>query len=169
MYESLFLSAHVAIEGFIEQLFLGHLIDKASAKCLVSDVYNIKPRVLIRSAQIAREMVTGAGKRYIDWIPYDKTIEIAKIYFRNGMPFDELTVIEKKHLEKCHIIRNAIAHKSRHSLKLFERKVLGDNRYPPRERTPSGYLSAIIRVTPTQTRFSVYLAQLAQIAHKLAA
>lgn len=170
MYESLFLSAHVAIEGFIEQLFLGHLIEKGTKQCIVSNMHIVKPRIVVNSARIARELVTGPNKNYVDWVPYYKTLEMANLYFRGGKPFSELTNDEKKLLEKCHIIRNAIAHKSRHSIKQFKNKVLiNPSSLPPRERNPSGYLSAIIRVSPLQTRFSSYLTQMALIAKKLAA
>ncbi len=68
MYEALFLSAHVAIEGFIEELFLGLLVMGRGFQSSRSD---IKPRVEVRSHKIARELITGAGRRYVDWLPYE--------------------------------------------------------------------------------------------------
>jgi hypothetical protein len=164
-YEGLFLNAHVAFEGFIEDLFIGLLV---TGQGLQSSRIDILPRVTVRTHKIAREMMLGSGKQYIDWFPYKRTIELAEIYFRGGRPFSELNQTQKDYLSRCHIIRNAIAHKSRYSLKQFEDKVIGNAHLLPRERSPAGYLSGIFRTSPVQTRYENFAAQLLLIARHLA-
>jgi hypothetical protein len=78
IYEALFLSAHVAIEGFLEELFLGLLVKGHGVQSSRSD---IRPRLEVRSHRIARELITGAGRRYVDWLPYERTVELAKLFF----------------------------------------------------------------------------------------
>jgi hypothetical protein len=104
----------------------------------------------------------------VDWLPYDKTQDLAKIYFRGGRPFSELSAPQKEHLLKCHTIRNAIAHRSRYSLERFERHVIGNTPLPPQQRTPAGYLKGIFRLYPSQTRYENMVAQLLSIARQLA-
>lgn len=161
MYEGLFLNAHVAFEGFIEELFIGLLVENQGLESSRSDIV---PRVKFKSHRIARELLTGPGRQYIDWLPYDRTLDRANMFFRGGRPFSELQTHQKDHLLKCHTIRNAIAHRSRFSLKKFEQHVLVNTPLPPRERSPAGYLRGFFRTAPVQTRFEVYVAQLLQIA-----
>jgi hypothetical protein len=165
MYEALFLSAHVAIEGFIEELFLGLLVMNRGVQ---SSRVDIKPRVEVRSHRIARELITGAGRKYVDWLPYDRTVDLAKLFFRGGRPFDDLSQVQKTLLSRGHTIRNAIAHRSRYSLSQFERSMIGSNPLPPKERYPAGYLRGLFRTSPAQTRFSNLLAQLLLVARDLA-
>jgi hypothetical protein len=165
MYESLYLSAHVSFESFLEDLFLGLLV---SGKGVESGRKDVFPRVELRSYRIARDLITGPGKRYVDWIPFDRTIDLAQLFFRGGRPFSDLSAIHKETLSKSHIIRNAIAHRSHHSIRQFERKVIGATPLPPGERTPAGYLRGTFRVAPVQTRFSSMLAQMVLCARDLA-
>jgi hypothetical protein len=166
MYEGLFLSAHVAFEGFLEDLFIGLLIDGDGYKSSRSDV---GPRVIVKSFRVARDLLQGrSGKGYIDWFPYKRTIELAEIYFRGGRPFSDLDDAQKEILSKCHIIRNVIAHKSRYSLDKFNVTVLASTPLPPLERSPAGYLRGIFRVWPIQTRYENLIAQLLIMSRHLA-
>ena len=165
MYEALFLSAHVAVEGFLEELFLGLLVKGQGVESGRSDIV---PRVEIRHYSVARELIAGAGRRYVDWLPYERTVDLARLFFRGARPFDDLADAQRMILSRSHTIRNAIAHGSRYSLNQFERRVIGSTPLPPGERNPAGYLRGYFRVSPTQTRFSNHLAQLLLIARDLA-
>jgi hypothetical protein len=165
MYEALFLSAHVAIEGFIEELFLGLLVSNRGVRSSRAD---IRPRIEVRSHRIARELITGAGRKYVDWLPYERTVDLAKLFFRGGRPFDDLSQTQKQLLSRGHTIRNAIAHRSRYSLSQFERQIIGSTPLPPKERQPAGYLRGHLRTSPAQTRFSNLIAQLLFVARDLA-
>jgi hypothetical protein len=165
MYEALFLSAHVAIEGFIEELFLGLLV---SGKGFKSSRGDVKPRIEVRTHKIARELIIGTGRPFIDWLPYERTANLAKLFFRGGRPFDDLPQQYKFLLSRGHTIRNAIAHRSRYSLSLFEKQIVGSTPLLPKERQPAGYLRGLFRASPAQTRFSNLLAQLLLVARELA-
>ena len=164
VYEGLFLSAHVAFEGFIEQLFIGLLVSEQGIKSSRTDIV---PRVTVKTHQIAREMVFGPNRQYIDWFPYKRTVDIAKIYFRGGRPFTELAEAQKDYLTKSYTIRNAIAHKSRYSLKQFEKQVVASTLLPSREKTPAGYLSGHFRINPVQMRYENFVTQILLIAKQL--
>jgi hypothetical protein len=71
-------------------------------------------------------------------------------------------------IERCLIIRNAIAHRSRHSHDRFQQEVLGSTPLPPRERTPAGYLRSSFRSGPRQTRYENLTAELLRLARRLA-
>jgi len=161
-YEGLYLKTHVLFETFIEELFYGLLVDNSS----ILTPQNVIPRVNIKSHFIARQLVQG-GKKYIDWIPYEKTIDCAKLYFRNGIPFATLTQNEKDDIYKSHVIRNVIAHESKHSLRKFEQHLIGSTILPRVERKPAGYLMGIYATSPAQTRYELYAAKLKSIAVKL--
>lgn len=164
VYDGLFLNAHVAFEGYLEDLFIGLLVD---GKGLQSSRSDIVPRLVVRSFSVAREILIGPGRRYIDWLPYDQTIKRAKLHFRGGRPFADLGTDDVDHLLRCNTIRNAIAHRSRFSLNKFEKIVIAGLPLPSHERSPSGYLRGLFRISPAQTRYEIYIARLLNIAQKL--
>ena len=165
VYEGLFLNAHVPFEGFLEDLFIGLLVD---GQGVLSSRSDIKPRVAIRLHRIARQLLSGPQRRYVAWFPYERTIEMASLYFQGGRPFTELSEAQRQQLRKSHIIRNAIAHRSRFSMHQFEKQVIGNTPLPPRERTPAGFLRGQFRITPKQTRYENLVSQLLLIARDLA-
>jgi hypothetical protein len=166
MYEGMFLNAHVAFEGFIEELFVGLLVDGQGISSSRSDVM---PRIVVRSYAVAREILFPSNRPYIDWFPYERTLELAYKYFRGGRPFSDLTDPDKQHLLKCHSIRNVVAHNSKDSRTKFEKRVLGNTPLPPHERNPAGFLRGLYRIAPIQTRYENIVTELLIIAKKLAA
>lgn len=161
-YEGLYLKTHVLFETFLEELFYGLLVENSS----VETPNNIVTRVSIKSHVIARDLVQ-AGKDYMDWIPYERTMDAAKLYFRNGDPFCGLNHNEREDIYKSHVMRNVIAHESRHSLRKFEQHLIGATALPTSERKPAGYLMGIYATNPNQTRYELYAAKLRNIATKL--
>lgn len=161
-YEGLYLKTHVLFETFLEELFYGLLVENSS----IETPNTIVTRVSIKSHVIARDLVQ-AGKDYIDWIPYERTMDAAKLYFRNGNPFCGLNQNEKDDIYKSHVMRNVIAHESRHSLRKFEQHLIGATALPTSERKPAGYLMGIYATHPDQTRYELYAAKLRNIAIKL--
>jgi hypothetical protein len=125
------------------------------------------PRINVKSHLVAREIVYGPGKNFVDWLPFEKTIHTANLYFRGGRPFSELTSNEILDLKKSHLIRNAIAHKSRFSLEKFEKDVISGTPITSSEKKPANYLIGLYRISPIQTRYELYAAKLNQIANKL--
>lgn len=166
VYEGLFLSTQVAFESFIEDLFVGLLIKKRGLKSSRADII---PRISLNSHNIAYDLLIGIKpKKYIEWLPYEHTLDFAEIYFRGGRPFSELDEQQKNHIQKCCTIRNAIAHKSDFSLSQFKKKIIGNLNIPPHEKIPSGYLRGMFRVAPTQTRYENLISELLMIARFLA-
>ena len=144
-YTSLYLDAVVTFERFVETLFVGYL----SRRFRLPNGSFV--RVYINSDTVAREVVLG-GNSYVDWLPYERyTSKRAKAFFRNGKPFASLSKDELKILQEVLTIRNAIAHKSKHALRMFEQDVIGGLALVGRERTPAGYLRSQFRAAPAQT------------------
>jgi hypothetical protein len=163
MYEALFLNSHVLFESFLEELFFGLLLENK----LTSSQKDVVPKIKFRSYQIAKDVI-GSGKIYLDWMPYNKTAERAEIFFRRGRPFTNLTDNEKETIAKCYALRNVIAHKSDHSKEKFKKNVINKTAsLLPREKTPTGFLQKIFRITPQQTHFSNLIAQMSSITNKL--
>jgi hypothetical protein len=161
VYEGLFLGVFARMEVLLEELFFGLLVGGIS--CHSCDAVR---RVDFSSEKIAREVILRERK-YLEWLPYGKTEELAKAFFRGGRPFTKLDDGDKSRLQKCVYIRNAIAHKSRHANSTFKDKVIGSTPLTPRERTPAGFLRSQYRVTPSETRFQLYMTQSLSLMHKL--
>lgn len=162
MYESLFLNSQVLFESFLEDLFIGLLVDNKSLT-----QRNVTPRVKVKTHSMAREIIIGPEKLYLDWIPYERTIKRAKLFFREGRPFVSLSQQQKDLIHRCHIIRNAIAHKSDYSKQKFESNIIATTTLLPREKNPTGYLQKVFRISPPQTYFENLISQLSIIAHNL--
>lgn len=160
-YTALYLDTVVSFERFVETLFVGYLSKRFR---LPRGSY---VRASINSDVVARDVVLG-GNSYVDWLPYDRyTLKRAKAFFRNGAPFSLLAKDDRKILGEVLIIRNSIAHKSKHALQMFEKEIIGGLALVGRERTPAGYLRSAFRAAPVQTRYENLMLELATIARKL--
>ena len=165
LYEGLFLAVFTSFETFLEDLFVGLLVQGSG---LVSSRSDVVPRMAIRSHQIARDVVIGPGsRRYAAWMPFEATERRAKMLFRGGRPFALLEIADRHALNQAYVIRNAIAHKSRESLRQFNAKVIGSLPLPAREQTPGGFLRSTFRAAPVQRRYEVVVAGLVGAARKL--
>lgn len=162
LYSGLYLETCTSFERFLESLFIELLIDNRLA---VKTVY-ASQKIFFKSIKVAKKVVFG-GRKYVDWFPYKQTEERAEAFFRSGRPFTCLDKNDKKTLDKIMIMRNAIAHKSDHSIKRFEEELIMDLPLPPRERTPAGFLRSIFRSSPPQTRFENLTIEICTIANKL--
>ena len=153
VYEGLYLDAITSLESAIEELFVRLLTGRGAPSGIV-------PRVTFRSSRVAREVMLGGERKYLDWFPYERTEKRAKAFFRAGEPFTRLERADKRVIEDLLVIRNAIAHKSHYSKRRFEQFASG---YPllPHERTPAGFLRS--RIDPRTTRFQFYTAEIARI------
>jgi len=160
VYESLFLSCFTSVEVFVEDVFLEFLVSGTAPTAI--------PRVHVASVRVARELVVGPGhKKYVDWFPYERTLERADLFFRGGRPFSNVGEPERQILNKAQTIRNAIAHRSRYSQQKFETHVIGSTILAPREYRPAPYLRGAATAAPPQTRYEVFATQLLAIAKTL--
>lgn len=68
IYGGLFLDALTCFENFIEELFVNLLIVGSHHSS------SIRPKHTFNSTRSCREIIY-AGKRYVDWFPYDLTLK----------------------------------------------------------------------------------------------
>ena len=161
VYSGLYLDAVTSLENLIENLFIGLLVGS------VAPTHSgINPRVTFKSPLIAREIVLG-GRNYVDWLPFDHTEKRSKAFFRNGAPFTNLEKADKGQMDRFLSVRHAIAHKSSHSQRVFEQRVIGSAPLTNREKTPAGFLRSVFRVAPVQTRYESLMDDMQIIARKL--
>jgi hypothetical protein len=165
VYESLFLSAFTSFEVFVEDLFLLLLVGASKRNPAISSAV---PRIAVKSFSVARDLVVGPGRKYVDWLPYERTMERAKLFFRGGRPFTEVPVGERELVNRAQVIRNAIAHRSRYSEERFETQVIAGTALAPRERKPAGYLRGLLSAYPSVCRYENYATGLLGLAKRLA-
>lgn len=161
IYSGIYVEAFVSFERFLEDLFLGYVGGK-----VIPPKKTVKARMVFPTTAVAAEVVF-AGQRYIDWLPYRKTTDRAQIYLRDGKPFSTLTKAQEKMLEVLHQMRNALAHRSDHSLDVFTRLVVGSTPLLPHERRPAGFLRSVLVVSSKETRLQNYLFEMLSLARDL--
>lgn len=161
VYESLFLSCFTSFEVFLETVFLNLLVRRSQH----STNLTVVPRLTVKSFAVARELVIGPGRKYVDWLPWDKTVERANLFFRSGRPFTTVPAARFELVNKAHTIRNAIAHRSRHSQDKFERHVIAATNLAPRERRPASHLRGLMVAGPPPiTRYESYATEIVGVA-----
>src|SRR5262249_27315082 len=136
--EGAFLRMHTTLEASLEELFFGLLLGRLSTPTS----RRIRPLVGVRTETYARRLVL-AGEDFVSWLPYRETVSRAERFLLGGRPFTLLNDGERSMIARLHYTRNAIAHRSDHSLRVFEQKVLGDTPLTSAERRPSGYLAGL--------------------------
>lgn len=158
VYEALFLRAVTSFEAFLEAQFLSILLGRA----------NYKPgRVAVRMTATSRSALMDVllqGDKYMTWLPFPHTEDRAKIFLKDGKPFTELTSGDRQILQLIVTTRHAIAHRSTHATKQFEKKVIGSMSMLPRERKPAGFLRSPLSAGTKQNRFDLYLIELGRVA-----
>ena len=157
VYEALFLRAVTSFESFVEELFIAILERRTK--------YHKSRKVVLRMTADSRESLMGIVYQnydYLNWLPFDKTEGRARLYFLDGKPFTEIKDPDRTVIKTISTIRNAIAHKSHHSIQQFEKKVLGSRSLLRGERTPAGFLRS--KVHSSGNAFEVYIGELGRIA-----
>ena len=161
VYAGLYLDAITFFENFIEDLFVRLLAGTA-----IHPSRLVVPRIAFKSAATCRNIVYG-GRSYVDWFPYQRTQERAGLFFQKGLPFTALDGLDKKNMNHMLCIRNAIAHKSRHARKKFDREVTNGLLLLPHEKTPAGYLRSNYAISPPQTQYELIRNNIVAIAYEL--
>jgi hypothetical protein len=158
-YEALFLRAVTGFEAFLEARFISIL---TGAKKYPA---NKKVAVRMTAPEKAAKAILFQGRPYLDWIPFDRTLKLADIYFEGGRPFRALDTNDMDTIQKITKIRHAIAHQSEHARRKFLDEVVGATPLRPAEKKPAGFLR--YQVTPDQNKFEVFIIQLGRIAQEL--
>jgi hypothetical protein len=100
-------------------------------------------------------------------MPFDLTIDRAKLFFRGGRPFADIPKPQQQLINRAQVIRHAIAHRSRYSQQRFVREVIAGAPLLPREQNPAGYLRGHASAAPPVTRYETYASSLQVVARKL--
>ena len=161
VYAEIFLNAVASFEGLIEELFIGLLPGKVT-----SMHQNVNVRIKIKSERLARDVVLR-GRKFFNWLPYENTKKIAKIFFTGGRPLILITDAGETHIDKCLTIRHAIAHKSRHAASKFKQEVLAGLSLMPRDKRPKSFLRAQFSANPPTIYYEQLVGELFKIASKL--
>jgi hypothetical protein len=163
VYAGLFLDAFTEFEGLLEDLFLG--IVSGSHK---SGVPTTMRRVKIVPVSLTQE-ICFEGRAYLDWLPIEKhTTKRAERFLNNGEPFSKLTKDEEKTIERLHLLRNAVAHKSDSAKLKFEASIQA---LPllPQEKTPVGFLRSKPQGPAGFNQYQIGVSQLETIVQKICA
>ncbi|HLP49731.1 MAG TPA: hypothetical protein VK154_02545 [Chitinophagales bacterium] len=163
VYSGLFLDAVTSFERFIESLFVQLLCNKATHQSR-----KIKGTLTFTSEKQCRTII-NAGEKYVDWLPIEKTLNRANIFFDDGEPFVRVEIhATKQKLLKLSSIRNAIAHRSSYSLAKFQKHVIAGQALTSSEKTPLGYLRSVYITYPvTERRYQEIIADMAFVANTL--
>ena len=162
IYKGLFIESVTCFELFIEDLFTGLL-----SKNIKLNSNKVKPKIIFNSSRICRNIL-ASERSYVEWLPYERfTLKRAKIFFKGGYPFTSLSSSEKEMIEKVSIIRNAIAHNSKYSIKRFKEKFIQEMSLLPKEKTVVGYLRSIYTSNPIQMRFQYFIIEIASVADSI--
>lgn len=161
VYEGLYMSLVTGLEQHLEELFVGMLWGR------LDPPRGVHPRVRIPSPKVAREVVLG-GKDYVDWLPYRHTEGRAQAFYRGGKPFTPLSKAEKQILRRVTAIRNVLAHRSAHSYRQYEEKILKALTLPPSLMQPARLLRSPSTLGPApRTRYEEYATHMSGILRRL--
>lgn len=160
IYGAIFLGAYTSLEAMLEDLFFKLLTSRLRAP------HSVQSKAVFRSDLAARAVVLG-DRKYLDWVPYERTLKRAESFFYGGRPFSRLSPNDIARIKAVCVIRNAIAHKEGHARRLFDREIVSANTLAPRERTPTGYLRSLHSTSPNVTRYEQLIGDLTSIARNL--
>jgi hypothetical protein len=146
----LFLIAMRQFEFFLEE----HLVALAADEVKFAPRSIDGKRIAVQQINNEREpkniqRLLNGGRSYVDFLPYDKSIRLAKVFLKKGYPFSLLPTTPKRQIEKCISIRNLVAHESIAARRSFKEKVLDVTPLPPYERNTAGYLMTDFDMTRT--------------------
>jgi hypothetical protein len=159
-YGGAYLSFFTLFERSLENLFLGLLMGRLTCSQATRSL------VEVRSDVVARRLVAG-GRSYADWLPFDHTITRAETFLSGGRPFTDVSSVDRNALKRAHYIRNAVAHESNHSLRQFQRHVIGQQFVPVHELRPAPYLRGAHAAG--QSRLDFVLAELVFVFDRMCA
>ncbi len=167
LYRGLFLDAYISFESFLEDMFIG-LLHKDNCVGYVA-----RPVFPVNSTRMGRRLLFSKDK-YLDWLPYEKTEEISKIFFKkNKNPFidpNRVDSSDKYFMNKeLPIVRNILSHNSEFAYKKFNR--LLDDKYPflsIQERKPVNFIRYLYSRSLDITILEKYLNNILMIAYKIA-
>jgi hypothetical protein len=124
-----------AWEQFLEAAFETYVVDAPLAS------FKNRHRVLVVDVDTAHNLIRG-NRRYIEWADPGLVRERAKVFFKNGEPFESALSAVSADLAKMRTIRNRSVHFSQHAVEQYKkmlRQVFGSGR----QLSPGGLLMNI--------------------------
>lgn len=165
-YAGAYLLFYTSLERALERLCIGIM-----TQSLTIGQKGISPIVAVPNERIARQVLSG-DRSYVDWLPFDRFAKRrAKAFLVKGKPFTDVPRPDSRFLATMGIVRNALAHGSPHSLRLFREEVIDGGAIaspvPSSQRKPAPYLRGSHAIG--QSRFEFHLAEAAAIMQRLCA
>lgn len=161
VYMSAFLSVYARWESFMEDTIIEASCGRGSGSQA-----NIR-HVSFRSHAVLRRLLLYLDKDYIPLPSLKHGIELASILVKQGRPLSQISESNRTHIQQAAWIRNAIAHQSDHSLRIFRDKVPGVTSLPQRSRRPGPFLRTVFRTSPTQRRYEIYFTSFKSAANEV--
>jgi len=153
-----------AWEQFLENAFEMYVVDAplSSFKSRHLSSFKSRHRVLVMDIETAHDLIRGS-RRYVDWADPTAVRDRAKVFFKNGEPFESALSAVSDDVTKMRIIRNRCVHFSQHADEQYQkmiRSVFGSGRKiaPGRlllSKPPNG-LSSASNVGTYKTVFQFY-------------
>ncbi len=159
--EIAFVILFTAWEQFLESAFEISVVD--------ARLSSIKSRhnVLVVDLGTAHDLIRG-GQRYVDWADPNTVRTRAKVFFKNGEPFESALSAVSGDVTKMRIIRNRCVHFSQHADEQYQkiiREIVGSGRrISPGKllfNSPPDGLSSASNTETYETVFQFYAAVLA--------
>jgi hypothetical protein len=125
--EMSFVILFTAWEQFLESAFEMYVVDAPLAS------FKSRHRVLVVDLDTVHGLIRG-GRRYAEWHDSASVRDRAKVFFKNGEPFESALSAVSDDLTKMRIIRNRCVHFSQHSDEQYQRmirKVFGSSQQLP--------------------------------------
>jgi hypothetical protein len=157
VYAGAYMDFVTFLERSVERLFLGLLMQRfhhPSANVLVT----------VKSEAVARRLVRGE-RSYVDWFPYQNTVKRAQAFLSSGLPFAATPKADQRAIWHATLLRNALAHQSRHSLAQFQEQLVVGRSLPPSHRTPAQYLRG--QHSASQSRLVFHMAETSAAIQRL--
>jgi len=150
VYISAFLSVCARWESFMEDTII-------EASCGRGSRGQARFRhVDFRSRADLRRFLLYPNKEYFSLPSLKQGIALASILVKEGRPLSKISESNQTHIQQAAWIRNAIAHQSDYSLRVFRDKVSGVTSLPQRSRRPGPFLRTVFRISPMQRRYEIY-------------
>lgn len=161
VYISAFLSACARWESFMEDTIIETSCGRGSRSQTNSRYVNF------RSHAALRRLLLYPDKDYISLPSLKNGIALASILVKQGRPLSQISESNQTHIQQAVWIRNAIAHQSDYSLRMFRDKVPGVTSLPQRSRRPGPFLRTVFRSSPTQRRYEIYFTAFKSAANEV--
>ncbi len=120
----------------------------------------VNPERLISSWEEndARRLLLYPNKKYIGIQSLNEFRDYSRCFIKEGLPFSAVSESNSTRIQQSIYIRNAIAHRSKHSKEIFLSKVPGVSALANSKRTPGALLRHVFRQSPVQRRYEQYFA-----------